>query len=178
MGKGTEMKKLTVLLLPLALLAISCGTTGQAANVPEAPVAVEDGAGVDANFSEVMHRYWILSQIRTVYETVSLDRANHAELGFGDIFTLRFDDGLVFGMAMPNTYRGPFNAGENQSLTFGLMATTMMAAFMEPEELTEHQFFAHLGNVLRWNLVSGNLELYAIDGAYAEAVLVFVPLEG
>jgi len=165
------MKKLTVLLLPLALLAMSCGTNGTAANVPAAQVAVGDG-----DFSDVMDRYWILSEIRTAYETVTLDRDNHAALGFGDIFTLRFEGGMVFGTAMPNTYRGPYTLGENQSLTFGLMATTMMAAFMEPEELTEHQFFVHLGNVVKWGLADGNLELYTLDQYNEEVVLLFVPL--
>jgi len=167
------MKKLTVLLLPLALLAMSCGTNGTAANVPAAQVAVGDG-----DFSDVMDRYWILSEIRTAYETVTLDRDNHAALGFGDIFTLRFEGGMVFGTAMPNSYRGPYTLGENRALTFGPMATTMMAAFMEPEELSEHRFLVHLGNVVRWYLVGGSLELHAVDEYYAKAVLVFAPLEG
>ncbi|MCL2192714.1 MAG: META domain-containing protein, partial [Treponema sp.] len=135
-------------------------------------VAVGDG-----DFSDVMDRYWILSQIRTAYETVTLDRDNHAALGFGDIFTLRFEGGMVFGTAMPNTYRGPYTLGENRYLAFGLMATTMMAAFMEPEEITEHQFFVHLGNVVRWYLVDGNLSLHAIDEYYAKTILVFALLE-
>jgi len=165
------MKKLTVLLLPLALLALSCGTDRAARDA--AAVATDAAAVIDVDFSELMYMDWMLSEIRTASETITLDRDD--PMGFGDIFTLRFEGDMVFGRAMPNTYRGPYTLGENQALAFGLMATTMMATLVEPEGLNEHQFFVHLGNVTRWGFADGNLELHAIDEYSAEAILVFVP---
>jgi hypothetical protein len=49
----------------------------------------------------------------------------------------------------------------------------MMFSFIELEELKEHEYFAYLSNVTRWNLPSGRLELYSRTGDGAEAVLVF-----
>ena len=176
--------KLTVLLVAGAVLAMSSCQRNEArrdATARATPPAIDaeavllgDMADLDMGFSEVRNREWILSAVRTAQETVILDRDSHAELGFGDIFTLRFEDGMVFGTAMPNTYRGPYTLAENQGLALGPKAATMMAAFMEPEEITENEFFAYMGNVSRWDLVDGNLELHAATEDGAETVLVFV----
>ena len=159
--------KLAVLLMAAAALAMgACARdrTGAAYSAAIAGVDFSDG---------VMGAEWILAEIRAAGETVVLDRENHVALGFGDIFTLRFDDGMVYGAAMPNTFRGPY-ALEDYRISFGNMATTMMAAFMEPEEITEREFFGHLGNVSRWGVANGNLELFAIAEDGTETVLVFV----
>jgi len=171
------MKKLVllvILLLPLAAM-IACGTAGAARMAVVEVTTVELGQDID--FSDVMNRDWILSEIRTFSETVVLDRERHIEEGFGNIFTLRIEDTLVFGTAMPNSFRGPYTLADNQAITFGPMATTMMAAFREPEELTEHEFFVHMGNVVGWDLVGERLELHANGENYPGAVLVFVLLE-
>jgi len=176
--------KLTVLLVAGTVLVMGSCQRNEArrdATTRATPPATDsaaqllaDVADPDAGFSEVRNREWILSAIRTAQETVILDRDGHTELGFGDIFTLRFEDAMVFGTAMPNTYRGPYTLTENHGLAFGPKATTMMAAFMEPEEITENEFFAHMGNVSRWDLVDGNLELHTATEDGTETVLIFV----
>jgi len=164
--------KLTVLLLALMILPISsCLINNAAINATGTDITEPE---TDIDFSSVANRNWILSEIRSATETVTLDRKKHIVEGFGDIFTLRFEDILVFGKGAPNTYRGPYTLADNQAITFGQMATTMMAAFREPEELTEHRFFVHMGSVMRWKLVEENLELLTIDEDNAEVVLVFV----
>jgi len=163
--------KLTALLLALTVLAISsCQSTGEAAEAAPAMAAA-----ATADFSTAISRYWILSEIRAA-EIVVLDRAAHADT-FGDIFTMRFEEAMVYGMAMPNTFRGPYTLGQGQEITFGPMATTMMAAFMEPEEITEHVFLTYLYNVFGWNIAYDNFELHTTSGDGAVVVLVFVPLE-
>ena len=150
------MTRLLLIVLTLPALA-SCLTSG-------------------ADFSDVMHRDWILAEVRTGTRSVVLDREMHRQLGFGDIFTLRFEDDLAVGTAMPNTFRGPFTLGEERALTFGPMATTRMAAFAEPQELNEHEFLAGMGSVVGWNLNGENLELNTL--AYGIAgVMIFVPLD-
>jgi hypothetical protein len=173
--------KLTALFVALALAALaigSCATGGEAASAPVTTPLVAPpahGGGADFGFSVAMDRDWILSEIRTATGTVALDRALHAET-FGDIFTLRFENGMAFGMGMPNTFRGPYALGENMAISFSPMATTLMAAFMEPEEITEHEFLQYLDRAARWSVSGGILELFTTDENGAAAVLVFVLL--
>ena len=155
--------KLIALLLALTALAMgSCQSVRAGGN------------SADVDFSMVMNMDWILSELKTDSGTVVLNREKHVEQGFGNIFTLRFEDELAIGKAMPNTFRGPYTLGdEDRAITFGPMATTRMLALTQPEELSEDDFFAYMNNVVGWNLVGGNLELYtSTDGA-----LIFVPLD-
>jgi len=165
------MKTLTVLLAVGMAMAMGSCATRDAAQVG-AVDAAEAAAGVD--FSAVMNRGWILSEIRTGSQTVTLDRDNHIEQGFGDIFTLRFGDDRVYGVAMPNSFSGPYALGTDRALAFGPMINTMMAAFIEPEEITEGEFLGLLSNVSEWDLVDGYLELRAATEDGVETVLVFV----
>ena len=168
--------KLTGAILSTVLLAfVSCATDDAARAGAMDAGAIQAGAGAD--FSFVMNRDWMLVEVRTGGQVVTLNRDGFAALmGFSDLFTLRFEDGehglMAFGRAAPNLYSGPFAQGANQDLSFGMMRSTMMAALFELEELREHEFFAHLHNTTAWNIVGGNLELRATaDGA--ETVLVF-----
>ena len=162
---------LTALLAAFAALAImSCGTNGAAQNGGATVTpAADDG------FAAAMDRDWILSEIRSASGTVTLDRAGHAAT-FGDIFTLRFEAERVYGKAMPNTFRGPYTLGADRAITFENMAMTLMAAFMEPEELNEYEFMGYLHNSFAWNMAGGNFELHTTDARGAETVLVFAPL--
>ena len=176
----TYSKPIVLLVMTLAVLMVgSC----QSRRVPRnAPVnattsATVVDAGTEVDFSLVMNRDWILSEFKTGSGTVVLNRDRHVEMGFGNIFTLRFDDALAIGTAMPNTFRGPYTPGENRAITFGPMATTRMASFVEPEELNEDEFFAMMNNVVGWNLVGGNLELYTSAEGDVGGAMIFVPLE-
>ena len=161
--------KLTILLVAGSVLAMGSCATGNVAVTDAEAVAIGDDG-----FSAVMNRGWILSEIRAASQTVILDRDNHVELGFGDIFTLRFGDDRVYGIAMPNSFSGPFTLGAGRALTFGPMINTMMAALMEQEEITEGEFLGFLSNVSGWDLVDGTLELHTVTEYGTETVLVFV----
>ena len=162
--------KLATLLLALSVLAMVSCQTDRAARTPQ----VEGRPDV---FSYVMNRDWVLSEIRTALETVTLDRDVLAER-FGSIFTLRFDGTLVSGTAAPNTYRGPYALADYQAITIGPLGTTRMATSVQPDELTEHRFINYMYNVFMWNLAEENLVLKlhttADDGT--ETILVFVLL--
>jgi len=156
--------RLAAALIAAAALAMgSCGTNG----------AAVAQAGIGADFSYAENRNWILSEIRSEAQTITLDRAGHAEL-FGDIFTLRFENGFASGTAMPNTFRGPHTLGADREITFGPMITTLMAAFAEPDEISEHEFLGLLYNAFEWSLVGETLELHTTDEDGAVVALVFV----
>jgi hypothetical protein len=94
--------------------------------------------------------------------------------GFTDVFTLIFEDQQVHGRGAPNIFRAPYEQAQNQGLSIGNAAATLMAPLKEPEDFKEGEYFTYLGNTYRWDLVQGNLELYTKTGDGQEAALVFI----
>jgi heat shock protein HslJ len=164
MKKNAKMVMLLVTVSLLASFAIACAT---------APASSE-GNNSGSEFSPVMGKEWNLAELRSNSGTIRLDRAKLTTENFGDIYTLRFDDKLASGKGAPNTYRGPYSLAAGQAISIGPMASTLMAAIFEPEELKEHEFYTLMQNVYRWNISGTNLELHSRDGT-RETVLVFVP---
>ena len=127
-----------------------------------------------ANFSTITGKEWLLAEIRTQNGNITLDRNDLKNRGFGEnIFSLVLDTDRVSGTGAPNRYFAPCTQGEAQSMSILNIAGTLMAPLFEPEKLKEHEFFAYLQNVYKWDLVKGKLELYTRDENRAEAVLVF-----
>ena len=131
------------------------------------------------DFSDVANRDWRLAEIRSAGKTVTINRTppvSFATIDLSEWFSIRFQDGQAGGMAAPNRYGAPYTQADNQAITIGLPRSTMMASFYEPEELKEREYYSHLQNVYRWNLASGNLELYSREADGTETVLVFAPV--
>jgi len=149
----------SVLVLPVMLLP---GCAGGAA-------AKDSGA----NFKDVEGKEWILAELRSGGTTVTIDRVKLAADNMAGVYTAAFKDGRIAGMGAPNRYFGPYTAGSGKSLSMGNMASTMMAAFKEPDALKEKEYYDYLSKVTRWDLRDGKLELYSSNAANAEAVLVF-----
>ena len=165
--------KLTALACLAVIALAACERSG-----PELSTAANDTAltvtEITGEFSYVINRDWHLAAVRLDSEIIEIDRNALAEF-FGEIFTLRFDTERVGGVAAPNRYFGPYTLSDNQAVSMGNMANTLMAAIFEPEELKEHEFLAYLQNVYKWNLAGENLELHSVDEGETEAVLVFIP---
>ncbi|MDR1099022.1 MAG: META domain-containing protein [Treponema sp.] len=130
------------------------------------------GCGSTPRFSDVRGKEWKLIAVRTGEEGIAFDRNQLIDEGFGDIFTIQFAD-QVSGKGAPNRYFGPYEAGKDLSLSIKNVAATLMAPIREPEKLKERDFFIYLGNVYRWNINQGNLELSTKGEDGAEAVMVF-----
>ena len=185
------MKKINVafgLLLALCLaLIVSCaggaqaiearddGTTafggGIASNQNE---ATGRGSGeVNVNtLNDVEGKEWILTELRSAGNTVRIDRTRLGAADTNGSFTISFQEGRVSGIGWPNHYFGPYSAGSGEALSMGNLASTMMAAFIELDELKEHEYFAYLSKVTRRAVRDGKLELYSTsDGR--ETTLVF-----
>lgn len=130
--------------------------------------------GSAPQFSDVRDREWKLIAVQTEPESIRFDRNRLINEGFGDIFTLRFAD-QISGTGAPNRYFGPYEEGEDQSLSIKNVAATLMAPIREPEKLKEREFFIYLGNVSRWNInQEKQLELSTKGEDGVEAILVFV----
>ena len=132
-----------------------------------------------ADFTAVEGKNWFLSELKSSGKTISIDRKRLEADGMGSAFSIGFQkenaeyQGRVSGMGAPNRFFGPYTTGSNRSLSMGNLASTMMAAFKEPAELKEQEFFGFLSKVTRWDLREGKLELYCSDSSKKEIILVF-----
>jgi len=162
------------LFLPAIVLTSCAGTAPAQENGAAVGAAHENGT----EFGAVEGREWMLLELRRAAEVVVIDR--EADLfGMGAIYTATFEGGRISGMGAPNRFFGPYTAGANRALSIGsadgAMAATLMMPLVEPEFLREHEYFAYLSRVTRWNLSGGNLELFSTSEDGSETILVFVP---
>jgi heat shock protein HslJ len=136
--------------------------------------SAKDGGAV---FADIQGREWVLAEVRSASGgesgVIRLDRQKLAASGFEGVYTIKFDAGQVSGMGAPNRYLGPYTLGEGRMLSIGNVAGTLMAPFKEPEDLKEHEYFALLGNVSRWDLREDRLELFTADSDGRDLTLIF-----
>jgi heat shock protein HslJ len=158
----------TMVLLTLVAMAVSCSGTSKTSGEQtlSAAFAVVDFAGIQG-------KDWNLAEIRTGQKQIAINRAAWTEEGFGEFFTLHFDAERVSGAGAPNRYFAPYSLSADNAISIGMIAGTLMAAFREPEEIKEHEFFALLQKANKWNLAGENLELYTEKEDGTETVLVF-----
>ena len=128
-------------------------------------------------FDGAKNRDWSLVEVRTGQQNITIDRSRQAEDRFGEIFTLHFDEERISGVGAPNRYFAPYTLADRQGMSIGVIAGTMMASLFEPENLKEHEYFAWLQNVERWNIAGEKLELHSKKEDGSQAVLIFIPAE-
>jgi len=135
-------------------------------------------AGVP-EFSEVRDKDWKLMEVRSRTESafgknnVIFQRSMLTQENLKNIYTLRFDAERVSGAGCPNRYFSPYALAEKQAISIQPIASTLMLALSEPEQLKERDFFSYLEKADQWNIVKGNLELRSKNNEGAEVVLVF-----
>ena len=126
-----------------------------------------------SDFSDVKDKDWKLTEVRDVKKNVIFQRSMLKQEVPGVVFTLRFDAERVNGAGCPNRYFAPYTLAEKQAISIQPIASTLMLALSEPEQLKERDFFAYLEKADQWNLVNGNLELRSKNNEGAEVLLVF-----
>ena len=126
-------------------------------------------------FDDVKNRDWKLAEVHVNSENITIERSEYTAAGFGEIFTLRFDDERISGVGAPNRYFAPYRLVDKQGIAINTIAGTLMIALFEPEKFKEHTFFVLLQNAYRWNLSGKNLELHSKGESGSEAVLIFAP---
>jgi heat shock protein HslJ len=127
-----------------------------------------------AVFNDVEGKEWILSEIKKDGSSTVIDRQKLSADGMGGFFTVSFSEGRLSGMGAPNRCFGPYSVSANRSLNIGNIASTMMAAFREPDDLKESEYFDYLSKVKRWDIWEGKLELCSINSNGTETVLIFL----
>jgi heat shock protein HslJ len=163
------MKNVGVFMLFVVLMPVIISCAGNA-EVQGARAVSGDN---EMMFNDVTGKYWALTEIRSAGSTVQIDRRQLEANNIGGFFTINFQDNRVSGTGAPNRYFGPYTLGRDRELSIGTLASTLMASFIEVEELKEHEYYAYLNNVTRWNIRGGRLELYSSTSVGAETILVF-----
>ncbi|MCC5969844.1 MAG: META domain-containing protein [Pararhodobacter sp.] len=91
------------------------------------------------------------------WQVVTLDGRS---LTAGDNVTLEIAEGRVSGVSGCNRYTGPIELGEDNAISFGLLATTRMACPGEAAEI-EAAFLHQMGRIGSYRMERGALVLYA-----------------
>jgi heat shock protein HslJ len=123
-------------------------------------------------FSEVRDKNWKLLEVRAGKDVI-FQRSMLTQENLKDIYTLRFDAERVSGAGCPNRYFAPYTLAEKQAINIQSIASTLMLALSEPEQLKEREFFSYLEKADQWNLVKGNLELRSVNDKGVTVFLVF-----
>jgi len=156
-------------LLKIAFLSVFTFGAIMIPQSADAAPAREPGAA----FADVEGKEWLLAEVRVGGKTIVMDRQKLALDNFIGIYSMNFQNARLSGMGAPNRYTAPYTADANRSLNIGLVASTMMAAFREPDGLAETEFFNYLSKARRWDLNGGKLEIYSSNSNGSEAVLIF-----
>jgi heat shock protein HslJ len=138
------MKKLTLSVIVIVALAMSCTST---ADIP---------GGFSGN---VPDKEWKLTEVYISGRNTGFNRNTLVSAGAGGMFTLRFDSEVISGTGAPNRYNAPYTAGENKTISIAMVRATLMANINEPSSLREYDFFNYLQNAYKWDIVNNNLEL-------------------
>ena len=147
------MKKSVIVLVLVAAILIGCASTPKI------------GAMTD--------KEWKLAEVWVNNVNTGFDRGTLAREGFGESFTIFFDEKNVSGVGAPNRYSAPYATGSDQAILIMVMRSTMMASLFEPEKLREHDYFIYLQNANKWNIVNNRLEIYSKNEAGRDVRLVF-----
>ena len=156
----------------LAALMLSCASIDSEQSGSSVSVPPADSNVLTVNFSEVEGKEWRLIEIHIDNEIIKISR--NVLLGtFGDIFTISFLNGTVSGTGAPNRYSAPYTISDDQGISVMVLLSTMMASLFELSNLSEYEYFAHIQNSYKWELVNHNLELYSRAENNREVKLIF-----
>jgi heat shock protein HslJ len=123
-------------------------------------------------FSRIQRIDWNLAEVKTGSAAVAIDRTKAQT----ETYSIRFQEGLIRGRGANNLYSAPYTAGENNSLSIRMIASTYMLPLFEAENFSEYEYFRHLERVYHWEFHDWKLMLYTRDENKEEAILVFIPI--
>ncbi|MCL2441492.1 MAG: META domain-containing protein [Treponema sp.] len=136
--------KRKVLIIITVILIMSCVTGGK--------------AGEALSFAEAEAKEWNLYEVHIDGKDTQFRRANQPDGFSRDIFSLKMEDGTISGTGAPNRFSGRYTI-DGQGISVTPLISTMMASFLEPENLREFDFFNYIQNSLTWSLSSDGKRL-------------------
>jgi len=157
MNANTKKTILKIALLLVPVIFSFADDTSIADNVP---------------FSRIQRIDWNLAEVKNGSGTIIIDRVKAQT----EIYSIRFQEGLIRGKGANNIYSAPYTAGDNNTLSIRKIAGTYMLPLFETENFSEYEYFRHLERVHRWEFHDWKLRLYTYDENKAEAILEFIPI--
>lgn len=170
------MKNLIISILAVAVVMCSCKTTEQTPGSPAADTSAPraDSPVITSDFNVVTGSEWKLDEVFINGRRSAYSRSAIKNEGFGDAFTLSFNNGILSGKGAPNTYSAPYTLSAGNAINIAIMRSTLMAAIQEPESLREHDYYNYMQSSYKWDVVGNKLALYSKIDSGSEIVLIFV----
>ncbi|MCL2267035.1 MAG: META domain-containing protein [Treponema sp.] len=175
------MKK-SIYLLVLILPIMSCANASNTENNRQLSAggdstgksaSAASGSNINiSNFSDIIGIEMKLIEVYIDGRNTNFNR-NSLPQGLKDAYVIKFDEKIVSGMAAPNRFTAPYTLSDRYHLSIGLMATTMMAAFIEPENLKEYEFITYMQNTLSWMDENNHFVLSCKTAAGNEVKMIF-----
>jgi hypothetical protein len=163
--KEKKMKKQIILFLLVIGVIMSCNSTPKKTEV--------------SSFSGVMGKDWKLIEVDVYgrpFERIALyDRNELKKHKAGSVYTMNFNAEMVSGTGAPNKYTAPYTLGDGNSLTIGLIKSTLMAPIVQPEKLQEQVFYNYMQKVEQWSMENGYLVLQSKADSGNIVKLIFAP---
>jgi heat shock protein HslJ len=114
-----------------------------------------------SDFSDITGKMWLLMDVYIDEADTQFRRDSQPDGLPKDIFTVKFEEGIISGTGAPNLFSAPYSLLENQGISIMPMRSTLMASLFEPENLKEHDFYLYLQNAYRWELSEEKLTLHS-----------------
>jgi len=132
-----------------------------------------------SSFSGVMGKDWKLIEVDVYgrpFERIALyDRNELKKHKVGNVYTMNFNNEMVSGTGAPNKYTAPYTLGDGNSLTIGLIKSTLMAPIVQPEKLQEQVFYNYMQKVEQWSMEEDKLVLQSKADNGNIVKLIFAP---
>ncbi|MCL2196786.1 MAG: META domain-containing protein [Treponema sp.] len=161
------------LIITLITICLMCFIAG---NISARAIDEKDTQKASAsnkNFSNNLGKQWFLTNVKVNGADTGFSREELAVFNSEEIFSIKFEAGLLSGVAAPNRYSGPYTVGENQSIKIPPMRSTLMASIFESKNLKENDYYVYLQSAYKWNRKDQSLEIYSKTGN-DEVVMSFV----
>lgn len=164
------MKRQLLMCLLAAVLITGCATNGM--DTEGSYNLVLSG---NQDFSVIAEKEWKLLEVFVDGKDTQFKRDNQPDAFSGDIFTLKFTGGVIGGVGAPNRYSGQYTLSTNQGLSVSPLRSTLMASFLEPVNLSEHDFFGYIQSARVWGLTEDGsvLEILSASSENKPVRMVF-----
>jgi len=161
------------LIITLITICLMCFAAGNASARAIDEKDAQKASASNRDFSNNLGKQWLLTNVKVNGADTGFNREELAVFNSEESFSIRFEAGLLSGVAAPNRYSGPYTIGENQAIKIPPMRSTLMASIFEPENLKEYEYYVYLQTAYKWNRKDQTLEIYSKTGD-DEVIMTFV----
>jgi len=123
----------------------------------------------NTHFLKFQGKNWYLLEVIIGTTAIDINRDNKPDL----IYTIMFNSERFTGIGAYSRYFGPYTVNKNHSFSFKKITSTRLGPKYETNNFTEHEYFAYMERVYRWEMRDGKLELYSSKEDGTKVILVY-----